>query len=54
MDQTERIIQLLTLRIAQNETQIAYLTAVIEAAQERERALEERIRALENQGQHSG
>lgn len=47
MDEKDRTIQLLTQKLAQAETNHAYAIALLEAALEREQALQKRLKELE-------
>lgn len=43
MDEKERTIQLLAQKLAQAETNHAYIVALLEASQEREQVLQKRL-----------
>lgn len=47
MDEKERTIQILSQKLAQAETNHAYTVALLEAALEREKALQKRVEELE-------
>ncbi|MCX7741063.1 MAG: hypothetical protein N2047_08580 [Meiothermus sp.] len=47
MDERERTIQILAQKLAQAETNHAYLTALLEAAQGREEALRKQLEELQ-------
>lgn len=47
MDEKERTIQILGQKLAQAETNHAYTVALLEAALEREKALQEKLKELE-------